>query len=445
MNDIDENIIKEKLTNPPDFEYTDKPWIIAKSRLDFNRKLRRYGIYTLAFLFLLTASLVAIGRYWYISKLDKINEERLKLTNKILPNGSNIKDTVYQEKIVYVHDTIFKKVYINTGNKKKSLNRNLPGFFPVSIYNKNLVGLFYKPDSRLARLNYLNAGSIRIFSGLTAIKKSESIGNLYTKNNTESSENKQKWNPVIKLSTKRLFVKNNPKIINSDDYLYKQWLINLSKKIAKKKNSPSYKLEKMLNGFNVFGYDLGIEGGGLLSLSGVPSTGYVMGISGNLLFENGFKFTTGVKFIINNGEYRTQNISSQDFPPAPDTKDIFDGIYFNSSFWVIPVGFEYHFVKVGKIYPYMGMGWAMKSGTLNTVEYELHDINTFEEYKISNSFNGPVDLNNYWIKTGLNMNFSNRIGSSLEASYLFGTKKYEYNYLKLRSLIFSANVYYRFY
>ncbi len=444
MNDIDENIIKDKLTNPPDFDYNDKPWIIAKSRLDYTRELRKYGIYILAFLFLLTASLLAIGNYWYTSKLKKINDNRLKSTNKVLPNGSNVRDTVYQEKIVFIHDTIFKKVYVNSGNKKKSLNRNLPGFFPVSTYNKNLVSLFYKPDSQPAFLNYLNPGSIRIFSGLTAIKKSDFIDNLYNENNAEGSENKQKWNPVIKLSTKRLFVKNNPKIIDTDDYLYKQWLINLSRKIAKKKNSPSYELVKMLNGFNVFGYELGVEGGGLSSLSGVPSTGYVMGISGNLLFENGFKFTTGVKFIINNGEYRTQNISSQDFPPAPDTKDIFDGIYYNSSFWLFPVGFEYHFVKIGKIYPYLGMGWAMKSRALNTVEYELHDINTFEEYKLSNSFRGSVDPNNYWIKTGLNMSFSNRIGSSIEATYLFGTKKYEYNYLKLRSLIFSANVYYRF-
>ena len=444
MNDIDENIIKDKLTNPPDFDYSDKPWIIAKSRLDYTRKLRKYGIYTLALLFLLLAFLLAIGSYWYTSKLKKINEDRLKSTNELFPNNSNTTDTVYREKIVFIHDTIFEKVFVDTGKKKKSLNRNLSSPFHVSMYNNNLLNLAKNSGKGIKLSVFSNPAMQGLFTRLTAIGNNNILYNPLTESNTVKKEKVQRWSQLLKLPLRMSQINYKRKNISISDYLYKKWLADLSNKITKRKNSLSYKLSKALNGFNIFGYEIKGEAGGLISLSGVPSTGYVMGLSGNLLFENGFKFTIGMDFIANQGEYKTQNISSQDFPPAPDTKGIFDGVYFNSSYWLVPVGFEYHFIKIGKIYPYLGIGWIVKSGTLNTLEYELHDINTFKEYKLSNAYHMPADLNNYRIKTGLNINFSDKTGSSLEASYLFGNKKYEYNYQKLRSLMFSAIVYYRF-
>jgi hypothetical protein len=234
-------------------------------------------------------------------------------------------------------------------------------------------------------------------------------------------------------------------IVTIKDYRYNIWLIELARKSEKNRKSLTYKLNKIFTGFSVSGYELEPNIGSLISVALRKNEfNFIAGIDTKVLFHNGLKLVSGLKWSTYNGEFKPGEIEKNDFPPAPENEDIFDGINVNESYFILPVGLEYHFYHSKSIHPYVGLGWALRFGIKNSYEYEFHDIETYKEYNITKVFNKSLESENYWLKSGISYDFNYNFGSAIEASYYFGPNDYKYTHNRLRALIFTLNMHYRF-
>lgn len=448
MNDIDENIINKHLNNPPEFEYSEKPWVVAKSKLDYERKIKRFALWGFLLGFLLLGILALIGNYWYnkrfqdykntINTAEKTTIEKAQLITNI--------DTVYKEKIIYIHDTLYKTIKITKtisspyDSRLGYINRNrLSSSIPIPGYNSNSIFSTNRSDI----INNRIYGKASLPSGYSALSYSNPI--LNTKSNNSVSKKQVRINDFDLLLIKLNYLKYKRKIGYSDDYQYQKWLENLAKSVAKEKGTFKYKFNKFMTGFNPVGYEIEGQTGGAYSLTFKKSNiGIFTGLNGKVLFENGLKATIGINWVDYHGEFKAEDINPGDFPNVPNNGDIFDGIYMDNSYWLLPIGIEYHINHNKAIHPYFGIGWAMKFGVEDVIKYEFHDIDTYKEYITNKSIDESMSFKNYWIKTGMEFNWNKKFSNSFELSYYVSNKKYEFNFSKLNYLVLNLNTKYRF-
>jgi len=438
MNDVNENIIKKYLTNPPEFEYNEKPWIIAKSRLDYTRKLKRFGLFAIILGALLIGLTAFIGEYWYNKRInDKISIN--SMSNKQTRNKLDLltkTDTVYKEKIIYIHDTIYKTIY-----SIKHVSPSPSEMVSINLNNR-LKSKSIFPLRRNFLLDRLSKGKSNSPYSFSSIVYSKPIMSEIPNN---SKNTQHHYSSFEKIPIKLLLLPFNRNLEYGNNYRYNKWINELARKVAKEKGTLKYKINKFVLGFNIVGYEIEPKIGAMYSLSFKKSTlGLFTGINGKALLENGIKFTVGVNWIDFHGEFKAGSISNSDFPEVPNNGDIFDGIYMDYSYWLLPIGVEYHINHSNAFHPYIGIGWAMKFGVTDLIKYEFHDIKTYQEYKINKSFVESNNYNNYWIKSGIVLNWNKKYSNSLEFAYYFGNKSYNYDYLKMNSLILTLNAKYRF-
>ncbi len=450
MYDSFEHRIKEKLSNPPKFKYSDKPLAIAKFKLENNKKLRVLWVFAIIISALFFVSGFLLNNFIYENNKHKsISHSTSKALNNITKKDFILKnDTVYKEKIIYIHDTFYEKNFydkVNNENNNDFVYGNL-------VHFSSLVPFPHYFNSHFSNINNkFNFNYYRYiqpsFLSTNFFPNNNTSSNIYSNKNimdNSGSKTHDKWNNIAKLSLKTYFLTYN-RHFDTSFFLYLQWLNNLAKEELMKRKSLDFKLKKFFTGFEPAGFEIESMGGGLLSMVfSKPEMSIYTGLNGKVLFHNGTKFTIGVRWISYHGEFKSANIGEYDFPPKPNNKDIYDGIYFDQNYFLVPIGLEYH-IRHNRIFnPYIGMGWALKYYVSNLIKYEFHDINTFEEFKITQSLKKPMDYTNYWFKTGVNYSFNRKFGSSLEASYFFSTKKYNYNFLNLNAFSLSLNAYYRF-
>ncbi len=442
MNDIDGNIIKKQLNNPPEFEFNEKPWIIVKSRLTYDRKLRKVGAFALLSGILLLGLMAIVGNYWYNKKLQ-IYKNTTNTVDNIRKNRHEIifnTDTIYKEKIIYIHDTLYKTIKIVKPISPIPTENNI-----VSLNMHKLNN--YKSIFSIGRNNFFNNFNYKI-GGLPLTLGFTNNSNRIQNNSIPyyREQNKQsRLNEIERLMFKLNLIKYKRNIGYGQNYQYNKWLNELASKVAKEKRTLKYKMSKFLSGFNEVGYEIEPKIGGVYSLVFKKSNiGLLTGLNSKVLFENGIKAAIGVNWIDYHGEFKAVDIVDGDFPKTPNNGDIFDGIYFDNSYWLLPLGLEYHFNYQKTFHPYIGIGWAMKFGIKDIIKYEFHDIKTYKEYKINKTFDESFDYSNYFLKTGIEYNWNKNYSNSLEFSYYFSNKTYKYNYSKLNNLFLTLNVKYRF-
>lgn len=452
MEDSFEHNIKDTLSNPPEFDFNDKPWIIAKSKIDQELKFRRYGKYLLVLTLLLVALSVLLTSLWYNNIFNGITQSK---ENSFLQNSKNkqtevFADTVFKETYVYIHDTVTKTIYVHTEPKPVNYAISYTPGFSISPLSLSL-SLFANNRFEPSKPNYF-ANSDFAKNSRNAILGINSFNELYVDylpaslNSLNTNLKINKLKNFSELPSKLMMLKSHKKATINDLLLYNKWLRKLTNKVAKEKQTPRYKINRFFNGFKIAGYEIEPSLGTMMSIVlSKPQFGVFTGIDSKILFKNRMKFTAGINWTNFQGEFKVKDISENDFAPVPETNGFYDGLHWDNSYLLLPVGFEYHFVSKNSIYPFLGAGMAIKFNNINTLNYEFHTKDgDFEEYKIIKSFNEPTVVSNYWLKTGLNYDFNYHFGSSFEVSYLWDKNSHDYNFLKMRAFIFALNSHYRF-
>jgi len=448
MEDSFEHIIKDKLINHPDFDFNEKSWIVAKSRLDNERKLRKYGIYAFIVAMILATFATLIGKVLYDNRVKELKNKIEILNNKNNQTSLILTDTIYKDKIVFIHDTLYKTIYTEQNSHDLQDISNLS----LGIFSQNQIAfntVLLRGIGTLNKLSHIGFTELGLYRSLQnnsilQMNKLSSSNSDLIDDISSLDENRFSKN-VLKLPIRFQLINHDLKNRITRDYSYTKWLNDLTRKVVDDKKTLTYKFSKFLTGFKVYGYEVEPLAGSMVSFAlNKTEFSFFTGLDTKVLSQNGLKFTAGLRWINYKGEFKAKDIKVNDFPPLPDNVDIFDGIYVSESFWLLPVGIEYQFNHKRKLRPFLGLGWEMRFGILNSYKYEYHDIKTYDEYIIAKDFERAAEFRIYWFKTGLNYDYNYHIGSSVEASYHIGLTNYTYNHDRIKALSFTFNTHYRF-